>query len=296
MLMDGQVGFKGGKCDIYMSLSKKTYKFIKKYIEPIAALCIVVGFFSPFAFRYLEGGTTAKYEVLATAGDWLAGTSAPFFSVAVSLLMYGAYKIQKKELRLTRKEMKQTRKEFKTQNETLKRQEFETTFFHLLELHHQIVESILYKSASKEIYQGRQFVSFAYSELKRDYENYYLQFYALPTINEVSPEQFDSKCLQTVFSKNFPAIERNMGHYFKNFFQTLRLLDKSILNAEEKIDFAKLLIAQLTNDELCLLYYQCIYDDENIEFGELVRRYGFFDTIDKAMLLTPENFQLVYSA
>ncbi len=270
--------------------------FLEGHIKQFAVVSVIIGIFFPIVLRYLEGGWTAEYAILAAAGDWLGGTSAPLFSLAGFLMMYGAYKMQQEDLRLTRDEMQQTRKEFEIQNATLKRQEFETTFFHLLELHHQIVESILYKSASKEIYQGRQFVSFAYSELKRDYENYYLQFYALPTINEVSPEQFDSKCLQTVFSKNFPAIERNMGHYFKNFFQTLRLLDKSILNAEEKIDFAKLLIAQLTNDELCLLYYQCIYDDENIEFGELVRRYGFFDTIDKAMLLTPENFQLVYSA
>lgn len=267
----------------------------RRPLEICAFICIAAGICVPFAIRCFEGGAVAEYTILATAGDWLGGTSAPLFSLAGFLMMYGAYKMQQEDLRLTREEMQQTRKEFETQNATLKRQEFETTFFHLLELHHQIVESILYKSASKEIYQGRQYVSFAYSELKRDYENYYLRFYTLPTINEVSPEQFNSKCLQTIFSNNFPVIGRNMGHYFKNIFQTLRLLDKSILNAEEKMDFAKLLIAQLSNDELCLLYYQCIYD-ENIEFGELVRRYGFFDTIDKTMLLTPENFQLAYSA
>lgn len=268
-----------------MSLSKKTYKFIKKYIEPIAALCIVVGFFSPFAFRYLEGGTTAKYEVLATAGDWLAGTSAPFFSVAVSLLMYGAYKIQKKELRLTRKEMKQTRKEFKTQNETLKRQEFETTFFHLLELHHQIVNNILYKSPSKNEYRGRQYISLAYGEMYQSYKDKKALYDMYPSMQDLTPQQFDVKCLQTILQKYFPEIEINIGHYFKNIFQTLRLLDKSILSAEEKMDFAKLLAAQLSNDELNLLLYYCIHNVEDKELWDLVCRYGMVDTMKPNTLL-----------
>ena len=275
---------------------EKIRDFLEGHIKQFAVLSVIAGGFFPLALRCLEGGWTAEYAILATAGDWIGGTSAPLLSLAGFLMMYGAYKMQQEDLRLTREEMQETRKEFETQNATLKRQEFETTFFHLLKLHHQIVESIHYKSASKEIYQGRQFVSFVYSELKRDYENYYLQFWALPTINEVSLEQFNSECLQTIFSNNFPAIERNMGHYFKNIFQTLRLLDKSILNTEEKMDFAKLLMAQLSNDELCLLYYHCIYYSEDIEFGELVRRYGFFETIDKAMLLTSEYLQSVYSA
>ena len=288
--MDGQVGFKGGKCDIYMSLSKKTYKFIKKYIEPIAALCIVVGFFSPFAFRYLEGGTTAKYEVLATAGDWLAGTSAPFFSVAVSLLMYGAYKIQKKELRLTRKEMKQTRKEFKTQNETLKRQEFESTFFHLLELHHQIVNSIFFQSDDDNSYHGRHYFSWAFQKMNHSYKEKRGLYEMYPSMNNLSPKQIDVKCVQESLNDNFQEIEVNIGNKNKNIFQTLRLLDKSILCAEEKKDFAKLLSAQLSNDELNLLLYYCINNVEDKELRELAFRYGIFDTINPNTLLNEAHY------
>ena len=275
-----------------MSLSKGIYKLIKKYIEPIAALCIIVGFLFPFALRCLEGGKTAKYEVLATAGDWLAGTSAPFFSVAVSLLMYGAYRMQKKELRLTRDEMQQTRKEFETQNVTLKRQEFETTFFHLLELHHQIVESILYQSSSKIQYQGRQYISFAYWRLHQIYGERKSSYQLFPSTNSLSPKQFETECLQTIFPKVFPEIEKYVGHYFKNIFQILRLLDKSILSAEDKMDFAKLLAAQLSNDELHLLFYRCIYSNEN-EFRDLVCRYGIFDTMEKDTLLNKEHFHLL---
>lgn len=101
----------------------------RKPIEICAFICIAAGIGVPFVIRCFEGGASAEYAILATAGDWLGGTSAPLFSLAGFLMMYGAYKMQQEDLRLTREDMKQTREELKTQNETLKRQEFESTFF-----------------------------------------------------------------------------------------------------------------------------------------------------------------------
>lgn len=260
-------------------------------IEICAVLCIVVGINFPFILRYWEGGWAAEYTVLATAGDWLGGTSAPLFSLAGFLMMYGAYKMQQEDLRLTREEMQQTRKEFETQNTTLKRHEFETTFFHLLELHHQIVNSILYYVEAQNIterdytYHGRQYFSWVYQKMSQSYKNERALYDLYPSMRNLSPQQFDAKCLQKILLNIFPEIEINIGHYFKNIFQTLRLLDKSILSAEEKIDFAKLLSAQLSNDELNLCFYRCIYNIEDEELRDLVCRYGIFDTMNPKTLL-----------
>lgn len=265
----------------------------RRPLEICAFICIAAGICVPFAIRCFEGGAVAEYTILATAGDWLGGTSAPLFSLAGFLMMYGAYKMQQEDLRLTREEMQQTRKEFETQNATLKRQEFETTFFHLLELHHQIVDSILYKSPSSNLYQGRQYISLVYDGFKRDYNDYYMRFCGLSTGNELSPEKFDADCLQKILPKRFSNIEQYIGHYVKNIFQTLRLLNKSILSAEDKMDFAKLLAAQLSNDELHLLFYHCIYNGEDIEFRDLVCRYKIFDTMEKDTLLNKDHAHLL---
>lgn len=275
------------------NLVDKVEEFIIEHIGKIAGLCIIVGGCFPFVIRYLEGWAKAEYAILATAGDWLGGTSAPLFSLAGFLMMYGAYRVQQKELQYTREEMQQTRKEFEIQNETLKRQEFETTFFHSLELHHQIVNNILYKSPSKNEYRGRQYISLAYGEMYQSYKDEKALHDMYPSMQNVTSEQIDVKCLQKILHNYFPEIEINIGHYFKNIFQTLRLLDKSILSAEEKMDFAKLLAAQLSNDELNLLLYYCIYNVDNKELWDLVCRYGMINTMKSNTLLNESHFFLL---
>ena len=262
----------------------------RKPIEICAFICIAAGICVPFAIRCFEGGAVAEYTILATAGDWLGGTSAPLFSLAGFLMMYGAYKMQQEDLRLTRDEMQQTRKEFEIQNATLKRQEFETTFFHLLELHHQIVNSIFFQSDDDNSYHGRQYFSWAFQKMNHSYKEKRGLYEMYPSMNNLSPKQIDVKCVQESLNDNFQEIEVNIGHYFKNIFQTLRLLDKSILCAEEKMDFAKLLSAQLSNDELNLLLYYCIYNVEDKELRELAFRYGIFDTINPNTLLNEAHY------
>ncbi len=264
--------------------------FLEGHIKQFAVVSVIIGIFFPIVLRYLEGGWTAEYAILAAAGDWLGGTSAPLFSLAGFLMMYGAYKMQQEDLRLTRKEMKQTRKEFKTQNETLKRQEFESTFFHLLELHHQIVNSIFFQSDDDNSYHGRHYFSWAFQKMNHSYKEKRGLYEMYPSMNNLSPKQIDVKCVQESLNDNFQEIEVNIGHYFKNIFQTLRLLDKSILSAEEKMDFAKLLSAQLSNDELNLLLYYCIYNVEDKELRELAFRYGIFDTINPNTLLNEAHY------
>ncbi len=261
----------------------------RKPIEICAFICIAAGISIPFAIRCFEGGASAEYAILATAGDWLGGTSAPLFSLAGFLMMYGAYKMQQEDLRLTREEMQQTRKEFETQNATLKRQEFETTFFHLLELHHQIVNSIFFQSDDNNSYRGRQYFSWAYQKMNYSYQEKRVPYDMYPSMRKLSPQQFDAKCLYEILHNNFPEIEVNLGHYFKNIFQTLRVLEKSILSPEERMDFAKLFVAQLSNDELNLLFYHCIYNVENKELRELAFRYEIFNTLNPKTLLKEEH-------
>ncbi len=63
-------------------------------------------------------------------------TGLAFAGVIITILL------QRHELELQREELKSTREEFKIQNKTLKVQRFENTFFQMLSLHHQIVDSI----------------------------------------------------------------------------------------------------------------------------------------------------------
>ncbi len=203
--------------------------------------------------------------------------------------------------------MQQTRKEFETQNATLKRQEFETTFFHLLELHHQIVNSIIYEDKemigpslvqrNSTIYQGRKYFIFAYNEvLKNKYAQYVIQNDPKldGRLKHLSSTQIELKSLHQAFYDFHCEHNQYNSHYFKNIYHILKLLDNSILNDAEKKDFAKLLAAQLSDDELHLLFYKCFFSDNYINARELVLRYDMFDTMGIETLLKKDHYCLLF--
>src|SRR5687768_66077 len=81
-------------------------------------------------------------------------SGAAFFGVIVAILL------QKEELGLQRKELEQTRVELKgqkeqlqLQNETFQKQGFETTFFQMLSLQHQIVAAIDIRTGDGRVYR-----------------------------------------------------------------------------------------------------------------------------------------------
>jgi hypothetical protein len=73
-------------------------------------------------------------------GDSFGAINALFSGLAFAGIILTIL-LQRKELEFQRKELKATRKEFKTQNVTLKRQRFENTFFNMLSIHFNIVQS-----------------------------------------------------------------------------------------------------------------------------------------------------------
>lgn len=84
------------------------------------------------------------------------GVNALFSGFAFAGVIYAIF-LQKSELSLQRRELQYTRQELKgqkeqleNQNKTLQKQNFEETFFQLLRLHNDIVNSIdLVKTRSK---------------------------------------------------------------------------------------------------------------------------------------------------
>lgn len=79
-------------------------------------------------------------------GTFVVGLVGSLFSAAAIVLVYQTYKSQKEELN-------ETREELKKQNESLCKQNFESTFFNLLNLKNNIV-SHLKDSSSAVQYLG----------------------------------------------------------------------------------------------------------------------------------------------
>lgn len=107
-------------------------------------LCIVGAVFSPFYFywRYSDYGDYTGLAALGPVGDFVGGTTVTFFTAASVFLLIATNIMQREELKASVEQAKLARKETQITNETMKRQQFETTFFNMLNLHRDIVENL----------------------------------------------------------------------------------------------------------------------------------------------------------
>jgi hypothetical protein len=133
----------------------------------LAGFFVVLAIVMPFTIRwwYKNHGNYSGLASLGPVGDFIGGSTMAFFNLASVGLLVATLLIQKREL-------KETQKEYKVTNDTMKKQQFESTFFNMVNLHHNILKEIdldgrvgrfvikdLYNSL-KKIYFTQVFLSF----------------------------------------------------------------------------------------------------------------------------------------
>lgn len=249
----------------------------------LATLTAIFGLSSPFLVRLYFPND--KLGNLGPIGDWLGGSTAPILGLASFMMVLAAFFIQKEELKAQKEELKLTREEFIEQNMTLSRQRFENTFFHLVSLHHEIVNSIEGRFFDSTV-KGRQYFYNAYRRFKRDYN----------TSTDVSDLKNSYKLVSDSYRKFFEEQQNHFGHYFRNLYHIVKFIDNSPdLTDDEKKNYAGLIRAQLSTYELLLTYYNAISSYGNRKFKPMLDKYSFFHNMDFKLLLDPIHEKLYES-
>ncbi|MBL4974829.1 putative phage abortive infection protein [Bacillus halotolerans] len=185
---------------------------------------------------------------LGTFGDFFGGTTVGLFNLSSILLVLTAVIMQRKEL-------EQTRNEFVQTNKTLIKQQFDNTFFNMINLHNEIVRTTnigetIGKSVFKNILNNinRRFKGSnkSYESLLDSYEYYY---------------------------SNYDYI---FGHYFRNMYRIVKFIDEADLDLNEKKNYIGILRAQLSTSELSLVFYNAL-SDKGDKFRKLIQKHEFFD-------------------
>ncbi len=189
---------------------------------------------------------------------------------------------KKKELSLQRKELKNTRKEFTIQNKTLRLQRFENTFFNLLSLHHQIVDSIdLDIEQKKKIDGGIKALSkaiengFEYERITLKGRDVFKEKYEKMSSGFDNEEDYNTNYL-----KSYESVQTDFGHYFRNLYRIIKLVDETEFhthlelgtspNSTKRIDlisysspnhktrykYTSMIRSQLSDYELLWLFYK----------------------------------------
>lgn len=240
---------------------------------------------------YLVFVKDVSFAELGPYGDFAAGTLVPFLTfisflaVVITLrLQRQQLEIQSQELRNSIEEMKATRKEFEIQNTTLTVQRFENTFFQMVSLHNNIVDSLESMGENKK--NGRAAFMPMYTALRSRYTS------------KLKDREFENNeelvRIRKAYVDFFDLYEHQVGHYFRNLYRIVKFIDESeILSFEEKKTYIGVIKAQLSTYELVLLFYNSL-SIIGSKFLPLIEEYNLLDNLNENLLINKDTHKEIY--
>ncbi len=263
----------------------------------IAITFLAIGLlFLFFPYNVLNGLHIGKYTLVVNKysdlGTFVSGMTAPFLSISAFILLYLTYKSQRQELADSRTILQK-------QADTLEKQQFETTFFNLLNLHHSIVNAIDVKIVTTttdriagtsydkvDIKKSRDcFLTFysglhtAYGKVERKKWNSTTNVYDLLPLTELD-------VVKKAYSNFFDKHKYDLGHYFRNLYHIVKFVHNS--QAINKQEYISILRAQLSTHELLLLFYNGV-SEFGTKFKPLIESYHLLKNLPKADLIIKEH-------
>ncbi|EGQ7949125.1 hypothetical protein J7X21_004579 [Vibrio parahaemolyticus] len=194
-------------------------------------------------------------------GDFLGGVLNPVLTFFTLFGLIATIVIQRQELRLARNEYEKTA-------EALSTQAIETTFFNILDLHHNIVDNLKVnieelsdKSEAQKMLKGVS-SSFIKSQIgvsistKSEGRAVFEEILNFLSSGARTPEEVLERYKYIQDHHN-----HILGHYFRNLYQALKVInsyEESTLSVIQKRKYASILRAQLSTKELALLFINCL--------------------------------------
>lgn len=222
-----------------------------------------------------------------TFGDMFGTISALFTGLAFAGIIYAILlqrkdlELQRHELSLTREELEGQKNQLQAQNETLTKQTFEGTFFQLIQLHNDIVNSIIVRENEKELSKGRECFEKYYNHLKMLYTKH-----TVPD-KEARSKGYYLEIIDSTYSEFFNLYEASLGHYFRNLYNIIKFIKNSEIN--NKRTYTNLIRAQLSSYELALLFYDCLSKYGRDKFKPIVEEYALLNNLPQELVFDPRH-------
>lgn len=197
---------------------------------------------------------------LGQRGDYFGGILNPLLTfITFAAFLY--------TLLLQRTELHESRVQFKRAADA----NYQTSFFQLLGMQTDLVNSItVYDPVKKSERHGRAAFSTIYSNLRREYREK----------RKKNPRATDERVLQAAYGTVYRDSHAALGHYMRFLYNSIVMLEKS----PDSSKYIKLLRAQLSNQELLVIYYNCAVHGPGKNFKEVAERHQLFDNMPPHLL------------
>ncbi|WLS77237.1 putative phage abortive infection protein [Erwinia pyri] len=170
------------------------------------------------------------------------------------------------------------------------KQSFENNLFQMLSLLQDVISAIHVRKVNPE--EGEDPVRQGRSSFKLIYEL---------TVNDINKKvetrNYESLSdmyihINESYSKQGKHIAINLGHYFRFLYNIFKYIYESDIKDCEKLAYAKIVRAQISNYELLLLFYN-IFDVDGIKFEKYIYEYSIFDNMPINKLMSKYHVLLL---
>ncbi|PWY47193.1 hypothetical protein DK184_22045 [Pseudomonas sp. RW405] len=211
---------------------------------------------------YVEFKGQQVIQYWGQLGDFFGGVLNPILSFLAILAVLYTIRLQSKELREAREETKIANKTLAKQTQVFERQNFDSVFFRMLEVHARLLADV------DRLVEGHKDKRGLFGLICSDFKD------ACGTV------VLDEKKLRAAANACMEFKDRALGHYFRNMYQICKMIDDTKfhgisnegdgritprarrraarINYERKRFYANILRGQLSSLEMQVLFLNCL--------------------------------------
>lgn len=239
---------------------------------------IVVALFVFLALRQGAHGTSGFHEFLNSPPNAMGDTLAGFAGTLAFIWIVVTVWLQSSELAEQREQISLQTFEFEKTNDMLAAQRFDQAFFGLLSAYNEIISGIEISGTGLPL-KGRD----CFTRFNDSLKIYYRGQAGQPSAKSLNEIRED-------YDRLWKMNQTKLGHYFRFLYNAFRFISENPLYA--KPHHARLLRSQLSDQELQLLFYNCL-SEHGEKFLEYAKQFALFDNLPRELLLHPSNADLM---
>jgi len=176
----------------------------------------------------------------------------------------------------------------------IKRQIFDNTFFSMLSMHNDLVNSIDLRDSRTKILtvEGKDCFEVFFTRLEKEINSYISKSVeATQIVKEDIVKGMEIGKYIELYEAFYKKNQKNLGHYYRNLYSLVSMVDNSALDDDSKYQYVKIVRAQLSMYELMLLFYNCLSIGKD-KFKPLVEKYALLKHINKGGLFKSNHIEL----
>ncbi len=252
-----------------------------------ALLAIGLGLYLSFIFvnklNVTDSTIWDDHNMLGMAGEFLGGTVGSIWALAGVILFFLALIYQKRELVLQRMELHESRKIMESQSRTIAIQQFENTFFQLLNFHINAAIQIRNTSNGSSRKPMNAFDAL-YNDFRKETNTLKKRRKSDAGVSKPSDESFEH-CFIAVYE----GYKNTFQHYLENY-KALLLFIKS--KSEDPAFYYNILKSHFTEQEVLIHFYYILLVTKNPDLKKIVEKYHLFQKLNQRTVSEIDPYHL----